>query len=165
MSASSLIIRDAERADAALIAALVRELAEYERLAHEMRATAEDFERTLFGEPRFARALIAEWGSEPAGLAIWFFNYSTFVGRPGLWLEDLFVRPALRERGIGGALLGELARRAHALGCGRMEWAVLDWNEPAIRFYRSLGARAMDEWTVHRLDETGIAALAASSEK
>lgn len=160
---SGLAIREAERADAALIEALVRELAEYEHLAHEMRASAEDIERSLFGEPRFAHALIAEWEGAAAGVAIYFFNYSTFLGRPGIYLEDLFVRPAQRKHGIGGALLAELARRAQALGCGRMEWSVLDWNEPAIRFYRSLGARAMDEWTVYRLDAAGIAALAARS--
>lgn len=155
-----LIVRDAERTDAALILALVRELAEYERLAHAVSATEADIARTLFGEARFARALIAEWQGTPVGVAIYFFNYSTFLGRPGLYLEDLFVRPAHRKRGAGRRLLAELARRAQAAGCGRMEWAVLDWNQPAIDFYRALGARPMEDWTVYRLERADIAALA-----
>lgn len=158
-----LKIRDAVRSDAGVIHSLVSELAEYERLAHAMSATEADFARTLFDEPRVARALIAEWEGATAGLAIYFFNYSTFLARPGLHLEDLFVRPGHRKLGIGRRLLAELARRALAAGCGRMEWAVLDWNEPAIRFYRALGAQPLDEWTVFRLERSGIAALATGA--
>lgn len=158
-----LIVRDAVRSDAGAIHSLVCELAEYERLAHAVSATEADLARTLFDEPRVARALVAEWQGTTAGMAIWFLNYSTFLGRPGLYLEDLFVRPALRKQGIGRRLLAELARRAQAAGCGRMEWAVLDWNAPAIAFYRSLGAKPLDEWTVYRLERTGIAELAAEA--
>ena len=107
--------------------------------------------------------LIAEWDGEPAGFALYFFNFSTFVGRPGLYLEDLFVRPAQRSHGIGRALLRALARIAEERGCGRMEWAVLDWNEPALRFYKSLDARQMKEWIIHRLTPVEIARLAAEA--
>lgn len=158
-----LSVRDAVRGDAGAIHSLVCELAEYERLAHAVSGTEAELARTLFDEPRAARALVAEWQGTTAGMAIWFFNYSTFLGRRGLYLEDLFVRPALRHRGIGRRLLAELARRAEAAGCGRMEWAVLDWNEPAIGFYRSLGAKPLDDWTVYRLERSGIAALAAEA--
>jgi GNAT superfamily N-acetyltransferase len=107
-----------------------------------------------------AEAVIAAVGTAPAGFALWFYNYSTFLGRPGLYLEDLFVKPEHRGRGVGKALLAHLARVAAEKGCGRMEWSVLDWNEPAIRFYRGLGAKAMDEWTVYRLTGDAIARLA-----
>lgn len=155
-----LNIRPATPADAATIASLVRELADYEKLLHEARGTAADFERELTAPNPVIRVLIAEWNGEPAGFALYFFNFSTFVARPGLYLEDLFVRPALRSHGIGRALLRELARIARARDCGRMEWAVLDWNEPALRFYKSLGARPMNEWIVHRLTAVEIARLA-----
>jgi GNAT superfamily N-acetyltransferase len=155
-----LNIRPAIPADAGTIAALVRELADYEKLLPEARGTAADFERELSSPNPVIRVLIAEWDGEPAGFALFFFNFSTFVARPGLYLEDLFVRPALRSHGIGRALLRELARIARARDCGRMEWAVLDWNEPALKFYRSLGARQMTEWIVHRLTATEIGKLA-----
>jgi GNAT superfamily N-acetyltransferase len=155
-----LNIRPATPADGAIIASLVRELADYEKLLHEARGTAADFQRELEAPNPVIRVLIAEWNGEPAGFALYFFNFSTFVARPGLYLEDLFVRPALRSHGIGRALLRELARVARARDCGRMEWAVLDWNEPALKFYRSLGARPMKEWIVHRLTAPEIAKLA-----
>ena len=156
-----LTIRPATRADAPTIATLVRELAEYEKLLHEAKATADDFLRELDSPNPVIHVLIAEWNGTPAGFALYFFNFSTFVGRPGLYLEDLFVRPAQRKHGIGRALLRELARIAQQRNCGRMEWAVLDWNEPALRFYKSLDARPMTEWIVHRLTPVEIGKLAA----
>ena len=158
-----LNIRPATGADAPLVASLVRELADYEKLLPEAKATAADFLREIEAENPVIRVLIAEWNGEPAGFALYFFNFSTFVGRPGLYLEDLFVRPSLRSHGIGRALLRALARIAKERGCGRMEWAVLDWNEPALRFYKSLGARQLDEWIVHRLTPVEIDRLAAET--
>ena len=155
-----LNIRPATRDDAATIASLVRELAEYEKLLPEAKATPADFLRELESANPVIRVLIAEWNGEPAGFALYFFNFSTFVGRPGLYLEDLFVRPAQRSHGIGRALLRALARIAQERHCGRMEWAVLDWNEPALRFYQSLDARQMKEWIIHRLTPAEIARLA-----
>jgi diamine N-acetyltransferase len=155
-----LNIRPATPADAATIATLVRELADYEKLLHEAKAGPGDFLRELTAENPVIHVLIAEWQGEPAGFALYFFNFSTFVGRPGLYLEDLFVRPALRSHGIGRGLLRALARIARDRGCGRMEWAVLDWNEPALKFYQSLGARQMKEWIVHRLTPVEIGKLA-----
>jgi GNAT superfamily N-acetyltransferase len=154
-------IRPARRADAALILGFIRELAEYERLAHEVVATPADLERSLFGDPPYAYALIAETAGEAVGFAVYFFNFSTFVGRPGLYLEDLFVQPASRGHGVGRALLRQLAAIALERGCGRLEWAVLDWNEPAIRFYRGLGAHANDDWTIYRVTSEALARLAA----
>src|SRR5688572_5362272 len=156
-----LNIRPATRADAATIASLVRELAEYEKLEHEARATPGDFLREIEAPNPVIHVLIAEYDGEPAGFALYFFNFSTFVGRPGLYLEDLFVRPAMRQHGIGRALLRALARIARDRGCGRMEWAVLDWNEPALKFYKSLDARQMKEWIIHRLTPVEIGKLAA----
>ena len=158
-----LNIRPATRADAPVIAGLVRELADYEKLLDEAKATPEDFLRELESPNPVIHVLIAEWQGEPAGFALYFFNFSTFVGRPGLYLEDLFVRPAQRSHGIGRALLRALARIARERGCGRMEWAVLDWNEPALRFYQSLDARQMKEWIIHRLTPVEIARLAAET--
>jgi GNAT superfamily N-acetyltransferase len=158
-----LNIRPATRADAPTITALVRELAEYEKLQDEARATPADFVRELDSPNPVIHVLIAEWDGKPAGFALYFFNFSTFVGRPGLYLEDLFVRPAQRAHGIGRALLRELARVAKQRGCGRMEWAVLDWNEPALRFYKSLDARQMKEWIIHRLTPIEIDKLAAET--
>jgi GNAT superfamily N-acetyltransferase len=156
-------IRPALPDDAATIATLIGELAAYEKLAHEAQATAEDIRRSLFGPRPFAEALIAEADGEPVGFALFFHNFSTFRGRPGIYLEDLFVRPEHRGKGLGKALLAQLARLAVERGCGRLEWAVLDWNEPSIAFYRSLGARAMDEWTVYRLDGEALERLGRSS--
>jgi GNAT superfamily N-acetyltransferase len=158
-----LNIRPARREDAATIASLVRELADYEKLLPEAKASAEDFLRELDSPSPIIHVLIAEWNGEPAGFALYFFNFSTFVGRPGLYLEDLFVRPAQRAHGIGRALLRALARVAEQRNCGRMEWAVLDWNEPALRFYKSLDARQMKEWIIHRLTPAEIAKLASET--
>ena len=160
-----LRIEPAQPADAALIVALVRELAEYERLLQEVRITPDDVHRDLFGPRAYAEAVIARVGNEPVGFALWFHNYSTFAGRPGLYLEDLFVRPAFRGRGYGEALLRYLARVTVERGCARFEWSVLDWNEPAIEFYRKLGAVPMDDWTVQRVSGDALLALAASDEQ
>jgi GNAT superfamily N-acetyltransferase len=159
---SAVSIRPAGPDDAALVLGFIRELAEYERLAQEVSATEEALRRTLLAEDAVARALIASLDGQPVGFAVYFFNYSTFLGRPGLYLEDLFVRPAARGRGIGRRLLAHLARIAIERGCGRMEWAVLDWNERAIRFYRSLGASPNEEWTTYRLAREELRRLAGS---
>jgi GNAT superfamily N-acetyltransferase len=165
MSESDITIRPATAADVPVILELIRGLAEYERLAHEAVATEDDLRRTLFGERPVAEVVLAELAAEApapaAGFALFFHNYSTFLGRPGIYLEDLFVRPELRGRGIGRRLLEHLARLAVERDCGRLEWSVLDWNEPAIRFYRSIGAGPMDGWTVQRVTGDGLAALAA----
>jgi Acetyltransferases len=156
----SLVIRPAQPADLGLVSALVRELAEYEKLAHEVEATEGDLGAALFGANPRVFCDIAEWRGEPAGFALWFYNFSTFLGRHGLYLEDLFVRPAFRGEGIGRALLSHLARRCVDEGLGRLEWWVLDWNEPAIGFYKRQGARMMDEWTVCRVTGEALAKLA-----
>ena len=153
-------IRAARPGDEPLVMDFVRELAAYERLSHAVRASAEDVREALFGEPRRAEVLLAFDAGAPVGFALFFHNYSTFLGRVGLYLEDLFVRPAARGRGYGKALLRRLATIARERGCGRMEWAVLDWNEPAIRFYQKLGAEAMDDWTVYRLTGKALTHLA-----
>jgi GNAT superfamily N-acetyltransferase len=151
----SLVIRQAGPQDGALILALVRELADYEKLAGEVDASEEMIAGALFGaEPRLY-CDIAEWDGAPVGFALWFLNFSTFRGRHGIYLEDLFVRPPFRGRGIGKALLRGLARRCVERGYARCEWAVLDWNAPSIAFYRSIGAQTMDGWTICRL--TGAA--------
>ena len=155
-----MTIRAAAPADAALITDLVRELAAYERLGHEAVATQSDFAAALFGPAPRAFCDIAELDGAPVGLAVWFYSFSTFVGRHGLYLEDLFVRPHARGAGAGRALLARLARRCRDEGLGRLEWSVLDWNEPALGFYRSLGAEGMDGWTTHRLAGPALAALA-----
>lgn len=155
-----LTIRSATIDDAPLVLMLIRGLAEYERLAHEAVATEADIRESLFGTRPAAEVLIAETGGEPAGFALFFHNYSTFLGRRGLYLEDLFVFPAFRGRGIGRALMVRLAQIAVERNCGRFEWWVLDWNEPSIRFYESLGARAMSDWTVYRLTGEPLKQLA-----
>ncbi len=154
-------IRPATPEDCETIANLIRELAVYEKLGDEAKATADDLRRDLFEEGPLAEAILVEVDGEAVGFALYFFNYSTFRARPGLYLEDLYVRPSHRGQGLGKALLTHLARIAVDLGCGRFEWAVLNWNEPAIGFYKSLGARPMDEWTVYRLDGDALANLAA----
>ncbi len=160
-----LTFRFAEPADAGLILELVRELAGYERLSHEVVADAQALRSSLFGARPAAEVVIADHEGVPAGFALFFTNFSTFVGRPGIYLEDLFVRPAFRRKGIGKLLLAFLASLAEERGCGRLEWAVLDWNEPAIEFYKRLGARPMDEWTVFRLDGQAIGELAGGFRK
>jgi GNAT superfamily N-acetyltransferase len=156
----SLAIRPAAPSDAALILGLIRELAEYERLAHEVDATEAGISAALFGPAARAFAEIAEWNGEAAGFALWFYNFSSFRGRHGIYLEDLFVRPPFRGRGIGKALLKHLAQRCVSENLARLEWWVLDWNEPALAFYRSLGAMPMDEWTVQRVTDDALAKLA-----
>jgi GNAT superfamily N-acetyltransferase len=153
-------IRAATEADVPVIACLIRELADYERAAEAAIATEPQLREVLFGEEPAAHVLLALENGEPVGFAVYFFNFSTWLGRRGLYLEDLFVRPELRGRGYGRALLTRLAQIAQKRECGRMEWAVLDWNEPAIGFYKKLGAQPMDDWTVFRLTGEGIAQLA-----
>ena len=144
-------LRSATVADVPLILDFIRGLALYEKLAHEVVATEESLRHTLFGSPPAAHVVIAEVDGAPAGFALYFFNYSTFLAKPGLYLEDLFVRPEFRGVGTGKALLLHLAKIANDRGCGRMEWSVLDWNEPAINFYEAIGARRMREWQICRL--------------
>ena len=157
----ALSVRSATPADLPLIAALIRALAEYEKLGHEVRFDEAVLGAKLFGERPYAEVVIGEVDGAPAGFALFFHNFSTFEGRPGIYLEDLFIRPEARGLGLGKALLAELARIAVERDCARLEWWVLDWNEPSIGFYRSLGARPMDEWTVMRLDGAALGALAA----
>jgi GNAT superfamily N-acetyltransferase len=157
------MIRPARRSDAADIHLLVRELADYERSADQVVASEEDLRRALFGEQPAVFALVAEHEGSVAGFALWFLNYSTWTGRHGIYLEDLYVTPVLRGHGYGRALLAQLARICVERGYGRLEWSVLDWNAPAIGFYASLGAVPMDEWTVNRLTGPALLALAAKS--
>ncbi len=157
-------IREAVEADVPLIASLVHELAEYERLLQEVRLTEPGLRDALFGERRYAEVAIAELTSgEPAGFALYFHNFSTFLGRPGIYLEDLFVRPEHRGLGVGKALLRHLARLARERGCGRLEWAVLDWNADAVGFYLGLGARPASGWSVYRLEGEALGRLAAAT--
>jgi GNAT superfamily N-acetyltransferase len=156
----SFSIRPAQKSDVPAILQLIRDLAEYERAPNEAVATAENLEEALFGERPAAEVLLGEENGEPVCFALFFYNFSTWLGRRGLYLEDLFVRPDVRRKGYGRALLVRLAQIAREQGCGRMEWAVLDWNEPAIQFYRKLGARPNEEWTIFRLTRDGIASLA-----
>ncbi|AUC98565.1 MULTISPECIES: GNAT family N-acetyltransferase [Bradyrhizobium] len=156
----SLLIRRARPDEAGLVFSLVRELAEYEKLLHEVHASEADIAEALFGANPRLYCDIAEWNGEPAGFAVWFVNFSTFAGRHGIYLEDLFVRPALRGKGIGKALLVHLAKQCLANGWARLQWAVLDWNAPSIAFYKSLGAELMDEWTICRVSGPALSALA-----
>ena len=153
-------LREAGPADLPVVVRFVRALAEYERLLHEAVATEEDFRVALFGTPPRAGAMVAECGAAPVGLCLWYYTFSTFTGRPGLYIEDIFVDPAHRRRGIGLAFFRAMARRAVAEGCARMEWSVLDWNAPAIAFYRKLGAVPKGEWTVQRLSGEALRTLA-----
>jgi GNAT superfamily N-acetyltransferase len=161
---NEFIIRPARVEDVPIILQLIRDLATYERAPHEVAATEEQLIDVLFGERPAAEVLLAFEGQSPVGFAVFFHNFSTWLGRPGLYLEDLFVKPEKRGKGYGRALLIELAKIARERECGRMEWAVLDWNEPAIKFYHALGAKPMDEWTVFRLTRDGIAKLADSGQ-
>ena len=155
-------IRSATRGDVPIILQLIRDLATYERAPNDVVATEDSLVETLFGENAAAEVRLAFEGQEPVGFALFFHNYSTWMGRPGLYLEDLFVKPEHRGKGYGRALLIHLAKIANERRCGRMEWAVLDWNEPAIQFYRKLGAKPMHEWTVFRLTTDEISKLADS---
>jgi GNAT superfamily N-acetyltransferase len=156
-------IRTTTEADVPVILSLIQDLATYERAPDAVVATEEGLRKVLFGPKPSAEVLLALEDGEPIGFAVYFRNFSTWLGRPGLYLEDLFVRPEKRGKGYGRALLERLAQIAKERGCGRMEWAVLDWNDPAIQFYRKLGAAPMDEWTVFRLTEEGIAKLASGN--
>lgn len=158
---NAVSIRPAREDEVPLVLQFVRELAEYEHLLHVVVATEESLRASLFGERRYAEVVFACLDGEPVGFALFFHNFSTFLGQPGIYLEDLFVRPNVRGKGVGQALLRWLAAEAVSRGCGRLEWAVLDWNEPAIRFYRSLGARAMDEWKIFRLTGDALKAVAS----
>jgi GNAT superfamily N-acetyltransferase len=157
-----LQIRPAQVSDVPVILQLIRDLATYERAPDEVTATEEQLLKVLFGDKPAAEVLLAFVGEAPVGFAVFFHNFSTWLGRPGLYLEDLFVKPEERGKGYGRALLVELGKIARDRDCGRMEWAVLNWNEPAIKFYRALGAKPMDEWTVFRLTGDKIAALAGA---
>ena len=159
----TITTREATVADMPLIAALIRGLAEYEGLSHAVRMDEAVLERHLFGPRPMAEVLIGEIDGQPRGFALFFHNFSTFEGQPGVWLEDLFVVPDARRSGLGRKLLGEVARIAVERGCPRMEWSVLDWNMMAINFYRSLGARPLTDWTTMRLDADSLARLGAIS--
>lgn len=156
----TLTIRSAVKGDASIVLQFIRDLAVYEKLEDAAVATVADIDRALFCASPKAFALIAEWDAEPCGLALYFFNFSTFLGKHGVYLEDLFVPEKDRGKGIGKALLVRLAQIARENDCGRLEWSVLDWNAPSIAFYKSLGAVAMDEWTVYRLTGDALSRLA-----
>lgn len=157
------MIRPAAAVDTPTIAALIRALAEYEHLSHTVVLDEDRLRAHLFGPRPFAEVLLAEEANEVAGFALFFHNFSTFLGQPGIYLEDLFVRPEHRGRGHGKALLSAVAQLAVTRGCGRLEWAVLDWNDPALRFYRSLGAVPMDDWTLYRLSGDALQTVAKSN--
>lgn len=154
-------IRLATAQDVPVILQFIKGLAEYEKLTPEVTATEDLLRETLFGSRQVAEVIIGEYRGEPVGFALFFHNYSTFLGRPGIYLEDLFVKPEMRGRGFGRVLLAYLAKLAYERKCGRVEWSVLDWNDPAIQFYRKLGATAMDEWTMYRLTGAALTHLAA----
>lgn len=156
-----LAIREAVSSDAALLVCFIQELAEYERLSHLVTVTEELIRESLFGERRTAEAILGYLDGEPAAFALFFHNFSTFLGQPGLYLEDLFVRPSARRAGVGREMLRYVARLALRRNCGRVEWAVLDWNEPAIRFYKSVGARPLEEWTTYRLSGDALSRFGA----
>ena len=153
-------IRKAKEADVSVILGFIRELAEYEKLLDQVVATEESLKDTLFGERPFAEVIIGELNSKPIGFALFFHNYSSFHGKPGLYLEDLYVQPNYRGHGYGKILLSYLAKLAVERHCGRFEWSVLDWNEPAIQFYKKIGAKPMSEWTIQRLDGAALEKLA-----
>lgn len=157
---TGLRFRDAVPGDAGRVLWFVRALAEYEKLLHEVEATEADLEASLFGDPPRCHAMFAELDGVQVGFGLWFYNFSTFMGRPGLYVEDVFVLPEHRGKGVGRAIFSELARRAIAAGCKRMDWWVLNWNAPAIKFYGAIGAKPMDEWTVQRLSGDALAAMA-----
>ena len=159
---SAITIRSAAAADVPVVLTFIRELAIYEHLEHEVVATAADVHAALFGPRPYAEVALACLDGEPVGFALYFHNFSTFVGKPGIYLEDLFVRPAARGLGAGRRLFAYLARTALERGCARLDWAVLDWNEPSIGFYRSLGAVDQSEWTTYRLDGAALVRLAES---
>jgi GNAT superfamily N-acetyltransferase len=159
----TLSIRPATSDDLPLIAQFIRDLADYERLAHEVRFDEAELGERLFGARPYAEVLIGEVDGVAQGFALFFHNFSTFEGKPGIYLEDLFVRPEARGAGLGKAFLQRLAQLAVERDCARLEWWVLDWNEPAIRFYKALGAKPMDDWTTYRVDGDALAALASAA--
>jgi GNAT superfamily N-acetyltransferase len=156
---SNFTIRPAAEADAPLILSLIKELAEYERLAQEVVATKEDIRKSLFGERPFAEAIIGEYENNPISFALFFYNFSTFNGKPGIYLEDLYVKPAYRSMGFGRKMLVHIARLAKDRNCARFEWSVLNWNEPAIRTYEKLNAKPMKEWILYRLTGDALDSL------
>lgn len=162
IDSAKFTIRPADVVDVPIILQLIQDLASYERAPNDVTATEEQLVDVLFGKKPAAEVLLAFENEMPVGFAVFFHNFSTWLGRPGLYLEDLFVKPEMRGKGYGRALLVDLAKIARERDCGRMEWAVLDWNDPAIQFYHKLGAKPMDEWTVFRLTADGIAKLAES---
>ncbi len=153
-------LRTATERDVPLILSFIKELAEYERLSHEVVATEQLLRASLFGERPAAEVVMGDYGDEPAGFALFFHNFSTFLGKPGIYLEDLYVTPGLRGRGVGRAMLVYLAKLAKERGCGRLEWSVLYWNEPAIKLYKSIGAAPMDDWRVFRVTGEALDGLA-----
>ena len=159
---SELSISSATELDVPEILTFIKALAEYERMADSVVATEEGLRRSLFGPRPYAECVIARWGEKPAGFALFFHNFSTFLAQPGIYLEDLFVNPEFRGKGIGRALLKHLARLAGERDCGRLEWSVLDWNESAIGFYKSIGAAPLDDWTLFRLRGDALSRLANS---
>jgi GNAT superfamily N-acetyltransferase len=160
---NGLTIRKARVGEAGLVFSFIRELAEYEKLLHEVEATEEAIDAALFSDAPRLFCDIAEWDGQPVGFAVWFINFSTFAGKAGIYLEDLFVRPSHRGKGIGKALLQHLAQTCVGNGWGSVRWAVLDWNEPSIAFYKSLGAVMLDEWTICRVSGDALAKLARTS--
>ncbi len=157
---ASITIRAAAAEDVPHILGFIKELAEYEHLSHMVKATEADLREAMFGDRPYAEAVVAEWRGEPAGFGLFFHNYSTFLGRPGVYIEDVYVPPAFRGRGLGKAMLARIAAIAVERGCSRVEWSVLKWNEPSIRFYESLGAVALDDWQMYRLTGDAISTLA-----
>ena len=160
-SSGNISLRAAREQDVPTILGFIRELAEYEKLSHEVVATESMLRQHLFGPRPVAEVLIAEWDAKPVGFALFFHNFSTFLGRPGIYLEDLYVQPHARGRGIGKAVLVRIGKLAVERGCGRVEWSVLDWNEPSIQFYRKLGAVPMSDWTVFRVTGEALTRLAS----
>jgi GNAT superfamily N-acetyltransferase len=163
MTTAALSIRPVRAEEVDLVMQFIRELAEYERLAHEVTATTDTIRAALFGPRPYAEAVFGCLDGVPCGFALYFHNFSTFLGKPGLYLEDLYVRPAARGRGLGTRMLAWLARLALERGCGRFEWAVLDWNEPALKVYHDLGARPARDWILHRVTGEALAQLAAKA--
>lgn len=158
----SLTIDAAKRADIPMLLTLIGELADFERLAHEVVVDAAALEQALFSPTPVVEAVVARVGADVAGFALYFRNFSTFLGREGLFLEDLYVRPAFRGQGVGRGLLGHVARLAAERGCGRMEWSVLNWNRRAVGFYEALGAKPVNDWTIYRLDRAALEAIRAA---
>lgn len=163
-SLQDFVIREASAEDCGLILSFIKELAEYEKLSNEVVATAESLKETLFGSKAYAEVLIGEFAGAAVGYALFFHNFSTFTGRPGIYLEDIYVTPQMRGKGFGKCLLAYIAKLAVERNCTRVEWSVLDWNKPSIQFYRSIGAMPMDGWTVQRLHEDALHEFASQFE-